>query len=147
MKKKVVICLCASANKGKTSSIRKVYEMLGGEKAIIKRENNDLLGTIIREDKIIGCSTLGDPGSDQKEWLEHLMNKHKCDVIVTASRIHKHPTIEIVKELSEKYGYSIKWLSPTYGYVKENECVLDIFHGANAEVIIKLIDKIIGGEL
>ena len=133
----------AAANKGKTSSIRKVYEMLGGRKEVLKREG-DISEIVMRGGFKIGCDSLGDPGSAQKEWLEDLMNKHHCDIIVTACRT-RGSTVDILMDLSEKYGYSVEWLSLIYGF--DNENIFEMFYQANAQVIINIIDKIIGGEL
>lgn len=144
MKQKVIICLYAPANKGKTSTIRKVYELLGGREDFLK-SSYEISDIVMRGDIKIGCESLGDPDSDQKEWLEELMKK-QCDIIVTASRT-KGDTVGNVDALAEQYGYAIKWISPIYGYEEEKEHILEIFHQANAEVIINLINKIIGGKL
>lgn len=144
MRKKVIICLYAPANKGKTSTIRKVYELLGGKKEVLE-SSYEISDVVMRGNIKIGCESLGDPDSDQKEWLEDLLKK-QCDIIVTASRT-KGDTVGNVDVLAEQYEYSIKWISPIYGYEIEKDDILDIFHQANAEVVISLIDKIIGGEL
>lgn len=144
MRKKVIICLYAPANKGKTSTIRKVYELLGGKKEVLE-SSYEISDVVMRGNIKIGCESLGDPDSDQKEWLEELLKK-QCDIIVTASRT-KGDTVGNVDALAEQYEYSIKWISPIYGYEIEKDDILDIFHQANAEVVISLIDKIIGGEL
>ena len=143
MKKKVVICLYAPASKGKTSSIRIVHDMLAGSKKKIWESEKkwDFSSIIKLKENTIGCSSLGDPDSDQEERLEELMKDYQCDIIVTASRI-KGTTVEIVEKLSAKYGYSIKWISPIYGYEVEQDYILDVFHQTNAEAIINLINKI-----
>lgn len=147
MRKKVIICLYAPANKGKTSTIRKVYELLGGKKEVLE-SSYEISDVVMRGDIKIGCESLGDPDSDQKEWLEELLKK-QCDIIVTASRT-RGITVNNVVKLSQKYGYSIEWFSPLYHSGDKNEKrqkLYDLFIEKNAQAVICFIDKIIGGEL
>lgn len=144
MKQKVIICLYAPANKGKTSTIRKVYEQLGGKKEVLE-SNYEICDVVTYGDVKIGCESLGDPDSDQKEWLENLLNQ-QCDIIVTASRT-RGITVNNVVELS-KYGYSIEWISPLYLWEdepKQRQMLYDLFVEKNAQAVVCFIDKIIGG--
>ena len=59
MKQKVFICLYAPANKGKTSTIRKVYEQLGGKKEVLE-SNYEICDVVTYGDVKIGCESLGD---------------------------------------------------------------------------------------
>lgn len=147
MERKVIICLCAPESKGKTSSIRKVYEQISEQlpenKKKLGEEDGDFYAIIKQEECTIGFSSLGDPKSKQKEWLEKLLEQ-ECEIIVTASRTEQ---FEIVESLSEKYEYTIKRISPVYDYENNDNRYLEIFHQGNADVIKSLIDKIKKGEL
>lgn len=145
MERKVIICLCAPESKGKTSSIRKVYEQFPENKKMLGEEDGDFYAIIKQEECTIGFSSLGDPKSKQKEWLEKLLEQ-ECEIIVTASRTEQ---FEIVESLSEKYEYTIKRISPVYDYdcINNDNRYLEIFHQGNADVIKSLIDKIKKGEL
>ena len=106
-------------------------------------EDGDFYAIIKQEECTIGFSSLGDPKSKQKEWLEKLLEQ-ECEIIVTASRMEQ---FEIVESLSEKYEYTIKRISPVYDYENNDNRYLEIFHQGNADVIKSLIDKIKKGEL
>lgn len=145
MKKKVVICLFASANKGKTSSIRKVFEMLGGNEEVLQK-GYEISDITMRGDVRIGCESEGDPNSAQTECIEDLMKNKQCNIIVTASRTYGS-TVDNVIRLSKEYGYDIEWISPLYGDDEARKLLFDFYAEKNAEIIINLIDKYIGGEL
>ena len=164
MKKKVIICLSAPANKGKTSSINEVYNLLNGDKTIVRKNTIGDISAIIKltekevtkltekeiiksKEIIIGCSSLGDPDSSHIKWLEELIINYQCDIIVTASRSQGN-TLENVKKVAKNYGYFLMQISPLYlsksVYKKD---VYKLFATKNAQEIIDLIDRFIKNKL
>lgn len=179
MKKKVIICLSASANKGKTSSINEVYNLLNGDKTIVRKNTIGDISAIIKltekevtklkeitkskevtkltekeiiksKEIIIGCSSLGDPGSSHIKWLEELIINYQCDIIVTASRSQGN-TLENVEKVADNYGYFLMQISPLYlsksDYKKDVYNVYKLFATKNAQEIIDLIDRFIKNKL
>ncbi len=83
--KKTLICLYATHGKGKTQSIRKVHELLGGDLGV-RADSTDIMDVIMHGNVKIGIESTGDPESSQKNDLERLMKDEQCDIIVGASR-------------------------------------------------------------
>ena len=176
MKQKVIICLSAPANKGKTSSINEVYNLLNGDKTIVRKNTIGDISAIIKltekevtklkeitkskevtkltekeiiksKEIIIGCSSLGDPDSSHIKWLEELIINYQCDIIVTASRSQGN-TLKNVKKVAKNYGYFLMQISPLY--LSKNvykKDVYKLFATKNAQEIIDLIDRFIKNKL
>lgn len=136
--KKTIICLYGPANTGKTSSIRLVDEKLQSYGAkLIKNllEENDICKEYLFRNHKLGILSLGDPNSDQSDYLKQLANDD-CEIIVCASR-SKGTTCDAVSEISVK-GYVLYWISPLYEYDGTHPLTIDM-HEVNAEFIIKSI--------
>lgn len=135
---KTILCLFAPANTGKTSSIRLVDEKLQSYGAkLIKNlvEENDICKEYWFRNHKLGILSLGDPNSDQSDYLKQLANDD-CEIIVCASR-SKGTTCDAVSEISAK-GYVLYWISPLYEYDGKHPLVVDM-NEMNAEFIIKSI--------
>jgi len=137
--KKTILCLFGPANTGKTSSIRRVDEILQsyGAKLVKVLFNEYDFGKeyMFRAHKI-GILSLGDPGSAQSEHLEQLA-KDECDVIICTSR-SKGATCNAVSKIAS-LNYERYWISPLYEYDSSHPLIIDM-HELNAEFLIKAIN-------
>jgi len=138
---KTIICLSCPANTGKTTSVRKLYELLGGRNREYYPEVEDC---VMYHNYKIGCMSTGDPASSQKESLEKLL-KEGCDIVVTASRKYGG-TVEIVDEQAQRYNYNVIRFSQIYLYDDLGEVLYNLSHEANIKFILTIIDKLIEGE-
>ena len=138
---KTIICLSASENTGKSTSVRKVYEHLGGRSREFYPE---VVDSINYHDYTIGCMSVGDPNSAQEERLEELLSKG-CDIVVTASRSYGG-TVDILNNLAEQYNYKVIRFSQIYLYEDMGEELFNLCHNENIKFILTIIDKLIAGE-
>ncbi len=142
-KSRTIICLYATANCGKTKTIRSLFAKLGGDKILLDK-SHDFVGVVNFGSKKIGFASEGDPGSPQWENIEPLA-QNKCDIIVTASRT-KGDTVYNICDIANKYSYTIVWISPLYFYDVQyaSEKLCEYFAERNAESIAQyIIDKLI----
>lgn len=140
---KTIICLYATADCGKTKTIRYLFKRLGGDKKVLAR-THDFVGDLNFGNKKIGFVSKGDPGSPQWENIEPLA-QNNCDIIVTASRT-KGDTVYNICDIANKYGYTVVWISPFFfhdvQYASDELC--DYFAERNADNIAQyIIDKLI----
>ena len=147
--KKTMICVIAPTNTGKTTTIKKLHELLGGKEG--KRNNgHDFIDVLMYGGVKIGCESAGDPpGEEQKEAIEHLMDKEKCDIIISASRT-RGVTVNNAWDLLSQYGYDIIWFTPAYVYDPLNgsvDNIYDVFAQKNAETLMELIRQLISGKI
>ena len=136
--KKTILCLFGPANTGKTSTIRRVDELLqsyGAKIVKILFEEGDFCKEYIFRNHKVGILSLGDPGSAQSDYLEQLAND-ECEVIVCASR-SKGTTCEAVSKIAVRYDERY-WVSPLYEYDSHHPLAIDM-HDLNAEFLIKAI--------
>ena len=139
--KKTIICLSASENTGKTTSVRKLYELLGGTS---KKYDSEVADSVEYREHTIGCMSVGDPNSAQEERLEELLSKG-CDIVVTASRSYGG-TVDILNNLAERYNYKVIRFSQIYLYDDLGKVLFNLCHEANVKFIFTIIDKLIAGE-
>lgn len=139
--KKTIICLSAPADTGKTTTIWKLFEQLGGKNREYYPEVEDSIN--YRGHKI-GCMSTGDPGSSQKESLEKLL-KEDCDIVVAASRSYGK-TVEDADELAKQYGYDFIRISLLFMYTEVGKNLFNLSIEANVRFILNIIDKLIAGE-
>lgn len=147
--RKTMICINAPTNTGKTSTIKKVHELLGGKEEV-RNQEGDFVDVLMYGNTVIGCESEGDPpGEAQRQALEYLMGKKKCDIVIGASRT-RDKTINNVKTLLRKYDYDVIWLTPTYAYDPldgNKNAVCDFIALKNAEIIIELIRQLINNKI
>ena len=136
--KKTAIAVRGTAGIGKTPTIQRVFDKLNVEgKAPDKTKESDICAiNNLSNGKKIGIESLGDPGSEQPEWIDYLV-ENNCDVIVCACRT-KGYTVETVENLAN-YDYDTVWMSPFSGKNWEKYELNDI----SADAIIKLIERCI----
>lgn len=137
---KTIICLSAAASKGKTLTIRKLYEKLGG---VYNTDEHDFVGCIMYGKYKIGCISYGDPGTSPEETIKKLLNDENCDIVVSASRSYGE-TVEKVKDL-ENCSY-IRF-SPIYMQREVDNILNDECHEANINFILEIIHQIIAGKI
>lgn len=142
MNEKIIICLYAPSDKGKTKSIRRVHELLGGD-AEVRANSYDIVDELDYKGVKIGIESAGDPDSEQAEAIEKLMNAG-CPIIIAASRT-RGVTVDVVIDLSNQYGYTIIWISPLYGHSPLTDASYIPFADANAKEVVEIIDKLING--
>ena len=136
--KKTAIAVWGTAGIGKTSTVRRVFDKLNVEgKAPDKTTESDICASInLSNGKRLGIESLGDPGSEQPEWIDYLV-ENNCDVIVCACRT-KGDTADTVANLVN-YDYDTIWVSPFTSENMGKEALNDI----SADAIIKLIERCI----
>lgn len=137
--KKTILCLFGPANTGKTSSIRRVDEILqsyGAKLVKVLFDENDFGKEYLFRDHKVGILSLGDPGSAQSEYLNQLA-ADECDVIICASR-SKGATCVAVSQVVSQNNYELYWISPLYEYDSTHPLAVDM-HELNAEFIIKAV--------
>ncbi|MCI5779043.1 MAG: hypothetical protein MR051_04410 [Lentisphaeria bacterium] len=96
-----IIAMYGTANTGKTSAIRKAYEIFSKTVSVVSfkfRENGDDFEAILRmpNGKTVGFFSQGDCGEDTEHNIE-VAEKAGCDVLVTAVRT-KGTTLNEVEE-------------------------------------------------
>lgn len=136
--KKTILCLFASANSGKSRSIRRVDEILqsyGAKTVKVLFDEYDFCKEYMFRCHKIGVLSLGDPDSAQPKYLRQLAND-ECDIIVCASR-SKGTTCKAVSDIATKYDDKY-WISPLYEYDGGHPLAIDM-HELNAEFLIKAI--------
>lgn len=137
--KKTIFCLFGPERIGKTSSIRRVDEILqsyGAKLVKVILDDNDICKEYMYRAHKVGILSLGDPGSDQSNYINQLAND-ECEVIVCASR-SKGATCDAVSQVVSKHNYEHYWISPLYEYNSKHPLAVDM-HELNAEFIIKAI--------
>ena len=142
--RKTMICVYAPSNKGKTRTIKKVHELLGGKKEV-RSNSNDFVDNIMFGEVKIGFESAGDPDSEQEEAIEYLMKK-KCDIVIGAART-RGKTVKAVEKLEYNCKYQVIWLTPAYVYMPLNEDAYDVLVKKNAEIIIEFINRLIQGRI
>lgn len=136
--KKTILCLFGPANAGKTSTIRRVDEILqsyGAKLVKVLFEEYDFGKEYMFRGHKIGILSLGDPGSAQSEHLDHLAID-ECDIIICASR-SKGTTCDAVSKVASS-NYDRYWISPLYEYDRLHPLAVDM-HELNANFLIKAI--------
>lgn len=137
--KKTILCLFGPSNTGKTSSIRRVDEILqsyGAKPEKVLFDGIDFGKEYLFRTRKVGILSLGDPGSAQCERLEQLV-ADECEVIVCASR-SKGATCDAVSHIVNKCNYELYWISPLYEYNGKHPLAVDM-HELNAKFLIKAI--------
>jgi hypothetical protein len=136
--KKTILCLYGPANVGKTSSIRRVDEIMqsyGAKLTKVLLDEYDICTEYLFRTHKVGILSLGDPDSEQSNYLNQLA-ADECEVIVCASR-SKGATCDAVSKIASS-KYERYWISPLYEYDNKHPLAVDM-HELNAEFIIKAI--------
>ena len=141
--RRTIICLSAPASKGKTSSIRKLYEKLGG---VFNTDEHDFVGCIGYGEYKIGCISYGDPGTSPEESIRKLIDDEDCDIIVSASRSYGD-TVDEVKDLAQKRNCNYIRFSPIYMCEEAENILNDECHETNINFILEIIHQIIAGKI
>ena len=137
--KKTILCLYGPANVGKTSSIRRVDEIMhsyGAKLTKVLLDEYDICTEYLFRTHKVGILSLGDPDYEQSNYLNQLA-ADECEVIVCASR-SKGATCDAVSQVVSKYNYELYWISPLYEYDNKHPLAVDM-HELNTEFIIKAI--------
>jgi len=119
---KTVIAIFGAQSRGKTTTLRVVYDQISKryqcvheKDSPVVNENKDVYALFRIKNATIGFESLGDPVDRHAESLQKFLNE-KCDIIITACRT-SGPTTNAVADFS-KQGYQVIWLKdPLY----ENE--------------------------
>ena len=131
-----IIAVKGVANRGKTASIKKVFELLKSAypRAEIQRISIgiDIAIIITIEGIKVGIESQGDPNSRLFVSLDHFV-KVGCKVIVCATRTYGG-TVAAVNALSGQY--SIKWFD------KQNEPAVDLQNAANDNMATEILHTI-----
>lgn len=113
---KTIIANYGDAELGKTSSILRAYEKLcivvdkGTTPKVLHCEaesNGDLCAVLIIHGVKVGITSQGDPWSNQKWWLDELLNE-ECDIILAACR-YSGVTTSNVANFAQNNNYTLYW--------------------------------------
>lgn len=148
MAMKTIIGLWHYAKTGKTEVIRNVAKLFMQEYKDAKieiienddwreSESGDFTVVIHTNNKKIGISSAGDPGSNSKTRLTKLATKYLCDIIICASR-SSGETVDAVSNVSSDYGYQLIWLSTYQTY---DESLYKKLNDLNARHIFDLLNE------
>ena len=138
--KKTIICVSAKSNRGKSSSIKKLYTMLGGTKTFADGE--DIWEVVTYKGHKIGIKSQGDPGTDHKTDLTKYIVELHVDIIVTASRSYGE-TYWTVKGVAEANGFETIVLNPISTEEEYSVYPVDNLYTKNAEALLEIINNII----
>lgn len=141
--KKLVIANLGKSKQGKSTSIRKVFDLLQQkypDQTDVKlgKEGGDIKAIITIKGFKIGIESQGDPNSRMPESIKDFV-KEQCLVIVVACRT-KGDTNEKVHEL-ENEDYEIVWASNDRLQSKANETLIEELNTSYAERIVKIIEN------
>lgn len=107
---KYIVVVKGTANRGKTTAIKGVANLLKGEfPCTTLEEGADIEVVFNAKGMNIGIESQGDPHSRMVRSMEDFVTRH-CSIILAACRT-KGDTYNKVYELSKKYGYKIIWAS------------------------------------
>ena len=132
---KKIIALRGKANVGKTSTLKKAYEILKNNYTIenvFKRIDAEIKVIVIIKGVKIGIESQGDPGYRLKESLKEFAEK-ECVIIICATRT-RGQTVKAVEE--QKPIYKVIWKEQ-----KENKLAQAATNDAMAKKIIQEIEK------
>jgi GTPase SAR1 family protein len=137
-KKVIAICVWGTAGRGKTSTIRKVFELLAAKNKSIRSNSAqwDIHATAEYKGKKIGFCSQGDPApyNNQCSILEGLINEG-CDIVVCASRT-KGETVNLITRLFDEVIWVHNLCVEPY---EGNEGVAEEMNILSAKSIIKLL--------
>lgn len=134
---KTIICLRGKSEIGKTSSIRAIWKRLNIEnQPPLHQSADDICAVVPFCNQTIGIASQGDPGSEQKKWLEELVTLG-CEIIVCASRTNGN-TVGAVETAAKRGEYVTIWFSPFYSTDFDNT---NILNDCTAEAVIGLIRR------
>ncbi|MDM0118687.1 hypothetical protein [Variovorax arabinosiphilus] len=129
---KKLVAVRGAANHGKSSSIKKFYELLMHQHPAAHAEEifvgNDITVIVTVDGMKIGIESQGDPNSRLFASLARFV-REGCEVIVCATRTRGR-TVEAVASLSAKY--QVEWLEKEYVPTPE-------LHGAANTMLAKKI--------
>lgn len=138
--KKTIICVSAKGRRGKSSTIKKLYTMLGGTKTFADGE--DILEVVTYNDYKIGIKSQGDPGTNHRKDLPKFIVDDYVDIIVTASR-SKGDTYNAVYEVADNFGFDTIIFYPMGTESEYPVYPVGNLYTKNAEAILEIINNII----
>lgn len=141
--RKHIIAVRGDENVGKTTAIKKVYQLLRktypdafvtifpGSNENPEEKTCDMDVIMYINETFIGIASRGDPQCGLDRKLEAFRTHHPpCGVIVCATRTKGKTTVGAVKEMESEYGYSVKWVEKPRDErnrdKKNDECASDI---------------------
>lgn len=109
---KTMILVWGASERGKSQSVKSLAMKMPYTSFIKVWHSDDydsyVIGTIKGndgEEHIVGIENQGDPGSDQKKWIQACINAN-CEVIVCASRSYGK-TVDDAYALANNHGYEV----------------------------------------
>jgi hypothetical protein len=146
---KRLIVLRHVADRGKTGTLKELRRLLLPDE-LSSDESYDVIEDIVFEDgdirlvvkwhdKVIGIESKGDPGSNLKNRLEDMIEKHNVDYLFCATRT-KGDTVYDVREISKTRNYEILWTST---YCSDSKMDIDFFNKQRAKHLFDLLIELI----
>lgn len=151
MNKKYIIVNWGKASVGKTSSLRKVFDIVSSKypaTILEERNNKDIKAIVAIGDCKIGIETQGDP----KPYFVTAdsmadFRREGCQIVVTACRT-SGDTWNAVYEMETKYGYHlIEALHHRTYDIKLPDASYDLINQHYAEGVVAIIEDIAFGKI
>lgn len=137
-----ILALKGVAKIGKSTTIKKVYEMLKSEH---RRDLSilveyvwcvDVKVILVIKGVKIGIESQGDPGGRLEESLKEF-EKAGCAIIICTTRTRGRKTVDLVKKLQPRY--SVVWFQQVKSSMSDQEASNDAMAGRIFEEIRSLI--------
>lgn len=124
MAEKTIIANYGDRDLGKSQSILMVYEMLkvaanDRDNKPLQTNNGDVCAVLEINGVKVGICSQGDPKSCQKGWMDTLVNKEECTIILAACR-YNGATADLIVSY-KKQGYRIYWTENARFYQEEDK--------------------------
>lgn len=147
--KKLVIANSGKGGQGKSTSIKKVFDLLQQKypnqtDVKLGKEGGDIKAIIIIEGFKIGIESQGDPNSRILQSVDDFI-KERCDIIVVACRT-SGTTYNKIRELNDK-SYEIIWASNDRLQPKTDEALIEKLNTLYAERVVKMIENRIASKI
>jgi len=136
---RTLLALWGTANSGKSTTIRRVYELLKsrhkGAKIIYSKFRRDFTVILLIKGRKVGIESQGDPNSRLGGSLQ-LFVKEKCNVIICATRT-RGQTVDAVNTLKKQY--EIVWFQQVKSLPPKHQAA----NNAMARQIVRAAEKAI----
>lgn len=137
---KLVIANWGRGERGKSSSIKRVYDILQKKYPhTLYLNNGDIKATIQIDDVLVGLESQGDPKSRQGDSLKDFLS-WGCGVIICASRCYGE-TRDNINDL-KKHGYQVVW---TQNDRSDDSSLHADLNQRYAEYVVQMIEDRIAG--
>lgn len=139
--KKYLICDAVRADSGKTETLLKVIEKLGGDKVAKMIDVKDKYAIIDVDGEKVGVVTLGDPGCGLGDYLQEIADE-SAKIIVAASRT-RGCTVDDVVRVANKNGYEVIWFNNFYFNGHSDEESRSLLNSLSADAVVSTVHALL----